>query len=71
MQRKPSYYLKKSVVTVLAAATGLVVGLQMETTRHERSNAEAYFGCRTWSERCLYRTPWHRRSVRRRLRGHR
>ena len=33
MQRKPSYYLKQSVATVLAAAAGLVVGLQIETNQ--------------------------------------
>ena len=44
MQRKPSYYLKKSVATMLAAAAGLVVVLQVETNQATtRSNADAYF----------------------------
>ena len=44
MQRKPSYYLKKTAATVLAAAAGLVVGIQIEigppTTR---GNPDAHF----------------------------
>ena len=32
MQRKPSYYLKMIVATAIAAAAGLAMGLQIETT---------------------------------------
>ena len=44
MQRKQSYYLRKSVATVLAVAAGLLVGVHIgKNQATTRSNADAYF----------------------------
>jgi len=44
MQRKPSYYVKKFAATAIAAAAGLVVGVQIETNQATtRSNTDTYF----------------------------
>lgn len=43
MQRKTSYYLKKLYAVLLAAAAGVVVGLQIEATHTTRGNTQAYF----------------------------
>ncbi len=44
MQRKPSYYVKKSFATALAGATGLVLGIQIETSQLAvQRNAEPIF----------------------------
>ena len=43
MQRKPSYYLKMCIATVLGAAAGVALALQIETTHAiTRSNVDAH-----------------------------
>ena len=44
MQRKPSYYARKSFAAVLAGAAGLVVGIQIDTDHASvQRNPESYF----------------------------
>ena len=60
MQRKPSYYLKKSVATVLAAVAGLVVGIQIETNHATtQKNADTYFVMQAYASEdfVLFATP--------------
>ena len=44
MQRKPTYYFRKSLAAVLAAAAGLVIGTQLSPTRDAaQRDTAAYF----------------------------
>lgn len=44
MQRKPSYYFRKSVTAALAAVAGLALGMQFEANQHATERAtQAHF----------------------------